>query len=155
MSGSAIHIDVQAVRFIMDHVGSGSQHLKYGFSYAAGGPVGTVQPHLIAAEGMDRGGGQIADILVPSLDVIRNFTDIFIPGTGDFHLSVQIFLHFFQNSFLHLIAVLIYNLDAVIVKGIMAGSNHDTEIKIPAFCHIGYAGCGGHMKQIDIHASGT
>ena len=98
-------------------------------------------------------GGEIADILVSSLDVVGNFTDIFIAGAGDFHLAVQIILHLFQYGILHFKAVFVYNFNSVVIKRVMAGGNHDAKVKIPALCHIGYAGRGGNVKQVDIYAA--
>ena len=155
MGGTAVHIDIQSVRFVMKHVGLRAQHLKYGFCYTACRSVCTVQPHFISPEGMDRGGGQITDILVSSLYIICNLADIFISGTGDFHLSVQVFFHFFQNGIFHFEAVLVYDFNAVVVKRIMAGGDHDAEIKIPAFCYIRYTRCGSDMQQVHIHAAGA
>ena len=150
MGGAAVHVDVQAVRFVMNHIGLRPEHLEHGLRDAAGRAVGAVQAHPVAAEGMDGGGGQIADILISPLDVVRDPADPVVSGRRDLHLSVQIFLHLFQNGLLHFEAFAVNDLDPVVVKGIMARRDHDAEIKVPAFRHIGHAGRSGHMQQIYI-----
>ena len=109
-----------------------------------------VQTHLVAAEGMYGSGGEIADILVSSLDIVGNFTDIFIAGAGDFHLAVQIILHLFQYGILHFKAVFVYNFNSVVIKRVMAGGNHDAKVKIPALCPVSYTHLFEYLIKIVI-----
>lgn len=49
MGGAAVHIDVEAVGLIVNHIRLGPQHFKHSLCYAAGRSVSAVQSYLIAA----------------------------------------------------------------------------------------------------------
>ena len=75
MGGTAACVNVQSVRFIVDHIGGCPQGVKHAFSDHPCAPVGTVQSHLHVLIGAGGQGNEIARVPVPARGMIHGAAD--------------------------------------------------------------------------------
>ncbi len=151
MGTAAVLVDVQAVRRIVDDVSVCPQRIEHSLCTGAGGAVGAVQCHLHALEGLGGQGNEIADVAVPSCREVHGAADP-IPA-GQRHLrgsAVQVVLNFRNHVIGELLAVLIDDLDAVVIVGVVGGRDHNAAVKILRSHNVAYGRGGGHMHQIRI-----
>ena len=158
MGGSGVVIDVGSVRLGVDHIGFGSQSIKYGFRDIPGTSVGTVQTNLNAFERIHTKRNQITDIAISSCHIVHRTSDpvfmsiwyFFISFTKYFYFSVQIVFYESDGLFIHLFSVSIDQFDSIIIIWVMTGGDHDSAVKIIGSCHIGNGWGCGYMKQVCI-----
>ncbi len=153
MGAAAALVDVQAVGLVVDDVGVRAQGIKYRLGTGAGGAVGAVQSHLHALEGLGGQGNEIADVAVPACREVHGASDL-IPG-GQRHLrgsAVQVILDLGDHVIGELFAVLVDDLDAVVIVGIVGGGDHDAAAEVLRPHDIADGRGGGHVHQIRICA---
>ena len=162
MGGAGIGIDVIAVGVIVDHVGLGTQGIKYILGNIPGGAVGAVQTHLLALEGILAHADQVADVAVSAGDMVHGPADLVPVGQGQLvplpakghQLAVEIGFDQGDDALIHLLAEGIDELDAVVVVGVVGGGDHDAAVEILGPGHISHGGGGGHVEQVGIRAGG-
>ena len=163
MGGTRVLIDVVAVRVGVDDVGLGAQGVKDAFCNVPGGTVGAVQAHLHALEGVHAQADEIADVAVSSGNVVDGAADLVALGQGQLlpfpaeglQIAVQIRLHQTDDAFVHLLAEVVDELDAVVVVGVVAGGDHDAAVEALGTDNEGHAGGGGNVEQIGVCAGGN
>ncbi len=131
VGAAAVQVDVQAIGFIVDDMGICTQRIEYGLCTRAGGAIGAVQRHLHALEGLGGQGNEVTDIAVPACREVHGATDM-IPA-GQRHLrgsAIQVILDLRDHVIGELLAVLIDDLEAVVIVGIVGSGNHNTTVKI-------------------------
>ena len=116
---AAICIDIISVRFGTDHSRFRTKRIKHGFCNRPGSSVCTVKPNPDPFETELGHGNQIPDITVAAGNIVHRSPDIMPFCNRNFQFPVKIFFYFQDGFLIHLFAVCIDQLDAVIVIRIM------------------------------------
>ena len=162
MRGTGVFVDVQAVGVSVDDQRLCAQGLKHRLGNVPGCAVGTVQRHLLALEGILAQADQVADIPVAAGHIVHRAADLVAVRKGNLRpllaeglqLAVQIGLDEVEGLLVHLFALAVDQLDAVIEVGIMAGGDHDAAVEIVHTGNICHGGRGGDMQHVRIRAGG-
>ena len=154
MGGAAVHVDVQAVGPVADHIGIGAQGVKHALGHHPGAAVGAVQADPVALIGAGGQADQVADVAVAAGGVVHGLADVGIGGVGQLLVGVQIGLDAGQHRLLHLLPLGVDELDAVVVIGVVAGGDHDAAVKIVRAGDVGDAGGAGDVQQVRVRAGG-
>ena len=89
MGGTAVAVDVQSVRLVVDDICVSAEGIKYALRNGGSASVGAVETDLFALKGSRRDGDQVTDIAVSSCREVLRSSDIFSLCERDlFHLSV-------------------------------------------------------------------
>ena len=89
MGGTAVAVDVQSVRLVIDDVCVSAEGIKYALRNGGSASVGAVEADLFALKRSCRDGNQVADITVSSCREVLRSSDILSLRERDlFHLSV-------------------------------------------------------------------
>ena len=75
-------------------------------------------------------------------------------GNGNLHQTVDVLLHLQDGLLIHLLAVAVEQLDAVVVEGVVGGGDHNTAVKVIHPGDVGHGGGGGDMHDVGICAAG-
>ena len=149
MSGSAVGVDIYAVRIVVDHMGFCAQSVKHVLGNGGSASVGTVQSHLLIFEGAGGNGNQIADIAVSSCRIVYGTANLLSHSIRNLsHLPVQVLLNLCDNFFFQLLTLLIDDLDSIVIEWVMAGGNHNSAAELLCADHIGNAGSRGDVEQV-------
>ena len=153
VGGTAICIDIQTVRRVVDDVCLRAQCVEYVFRNRGSASVCTVQtyPHIFERPGCQ--GNQITDIAVASRRIVNGASDRIALGKWNLaHLAIQIRLNLLDRLLLQFLTASVDDLDSVVIVWIVARGDHDTAVKLLGSYNIRYTRSGCHMKQIDICA---
>ena len=89
MGGTAVTVDVQSVRLVIDDVCVSAEGIKYTLRNGGSTSVGAVETDLFALKRSCRDGNQVADITISSCREILGSSDIFsLSERNFFHLTV-------------------------------------------------------------------
>ena len=89
MGGTAVTVDVQSVRLVIDDVCVSAEGIKYALRNGGSASVGAVEANLLTLKGSRSDGDQVTDIAVSSCCKILRSSNIFSLCKRDlFHLSV-------------------------------------------------------------------
>ena len=162
VGGAGVQVDVQAVGLVVDDIGVCAQRVKHALGDVPAGAVGAVQADLDAAEGVDAQTDQVAHIAVAARHIVHRAAHAVAVGKGqlwpvlikDMELAVDVILHKQQRLLVHLLAVAVDELDAVVIVGVVAGGNHNAAVKVIHAGNVGHAGRGGNVQQIGVRAAG-
>ena len=75
---------------------------------------------------------------------------VFICERKFFGLPVDIFFNLVLQVVIHFLALVVHQLDSVVIIRIMAGGNHNAAVKTLSPCDIADAGGGRHMQEVNI-----
>ena len=76
MGGTAVAVDVQSVRLVIDNVCVSAEGIKYALRNGGSTSVGAVETDFLALEGSRRNGDQITDVAVSSCREVLRSSDI-------------------------------------------------------------------------------
>ena len=160
VGGTGVEVDIQAVGLGVDDGSVGAQGIEHRFGDVPAGTVGAVQAHLHAPEGVHAQGNQVPDVPVPARDVVHGAADFILLGEGKLRpllakghqLAVQIVLHQLDGLLVHLLALVVDKLNAVVIVGVVTGGNHDAAIKVVHPGNVGHGGRGGDVEHIGVRA---
>ena len=148
MSRTTVSVDIETVRFTVDHIRIGSQRIKHTLCDRRRTAVGTVETNLFLLKRSGRDGDQVTDITVSSCRKILGTTDMFAFCERQLlHLTVQIFFNSNDHALLQLLTIAVHDLDSVVIKRVVAGGDHNTAVKILRADHMGYARSCRYMEQ--------
>ena len=89
MSGTAVAVNVQSVRLIVDDISVSAEGIKYALRNGGSASVGAVEANLLTLKSSRSDGDQVTDIAVSSCCKILRSSDIFsLCKRNLFHLSV-------------------------------------------------------------------
>ena len=89
MSGTAVAVNVQSIRLIVDDISVSAEGIKYALRNGGSTSVGAVEADLLTLKGSRSDGDQVTDIAVSSCCKILRSSDMFSLCKRDlFHLSV-------------------------------------------------------------------
>ena len=115
--GTAINVDVEAIRRVGDHADVGAKGVEHGLCHRGGGAVGAVQADLYALQGEIRAGDQVRNIAVAALHIIDRAANLIARGERDLALAVDVVLDELKDFLVHLAAFAVHELDAVVGVG--------------------------------------
>ncbi len=155
VGGAAAGIDVDAVGLGVDDAGLGTQGVEHGAADHPGAAVGAVQRHLAPVEGAGGQAGEVADVAVAAGIEVHGAADLILGGPGDLgQVAVDIALDLILEVVVHLLALAVHQLDAVVIIGIMAGGNHDAAVEGLGAGDVADAGGGGDVEKVGVAAGG-
>ena len=155
VGGTAICIDIQTVRRVVDDVRLRAQCIEYVFRNRGSASVCTVQtyPHIFERPCCQ--GNQITDIAVASRRIVNGASDRIALGKWNLaHLAIQIRLNLLDRLLLQFLAASVDDLDSVVIVWIVACGDHDTAVKITCADYIRHTRCRCYMHQVYISSAG-
>ncbi len=162
VGGAHVPVDVEAVWLVADHIGVRAEGIEHRLCDGPGAAVCAVKADFDAAEVVDAEGDEVPDVAVSARDVVDGRADAIAlcKGEGvpvrikDVEAPVQPVLDETDHLVLHLLAQVIYELDAVVVEGVVACGDHDAAVKAVDPRDVGHRGGGGHVEEIGLSAGG-
>ena len=155
VGGAAAGIDVDAVGLGVDDAGLGPQGVEHGAADHPGAAVGAVQRHLALVEGAGGQAGEVADVAVAAGIEVHGAADFILGGPGNLgQVAVDVALDLVLEGIVHLLALAVHQLDAVVIIGIMAGGDHHAAVEALGAGDVADAGGGGDVEQVGIAAGG-
>ena len=156
MGRTSIVVDVQTVGLCIDDIGISSQSIEHRFSDVPGTTVSAIQTNLDALEGVDAEADQVAHVTIAACHIIHSAADVLTMGKRQFRpvlieymeLSVNVILHQQQGLLGHFFTVTVYQFDAVIIVGVVAGRDHNAAIKVIHTGNVGHGRRGSDMQQV-------
>ena len=132
-----IAVDVQPVRFGVDDQRRRPQRVENRLGDVPAGTVGAVQRNPPPAEGVQPQRNQVADIAVAPGHIVHRAANLLLMREGNFvprlpeafQMPVQVGFDKGNRVLIHLFALPVDELDAVVVVRVMAGGNHDAAVK--------------------------
>ena len=98
---------------------------------------------------------QITNVAVPAGSIINHAANVLPCGIGQLSCAVQIGLNLINHFLFHFLAMPVDQFNAIVMKRIVTGRNHNSTVKIFRPHYIGNAWCGGYMKQIRIRTGSS
>ena len=155
VGGAAVRVDVHAVRLIVDDIGLGPQRVKHRPADHPGAAVGAVQTNLVLFKGPGGQAGEVADIAVAAGVEIDGLAYLSLGGPGEVSgITVDECFQLCLKGIVHLLAHAVHQLDAVVIKRIVAGGDHHAAVEILRTGDVTDAGSGGNVEQICVRAGG-
>ena len=138
VGGAGVQVDVQAVGLVVDDVGVCTESIKNALGNVPAGTVGAVQADLDPLEGVNTQRDQVSHVAVASADVVDGAADMVTAGkrqlgpilVKDVQLAVEVILDEQQRFLVHLLAVAVDELDAVVIIWVVAGGDHNSAVKV-------------------------
>ena len=127
--GARIAVDVQPVRLRIDDIRRRPERFKDRPCDAPGGAVRAIETDLEILEGIQPQRDEVRDVTVSSRGVIDRLADVIARCEGKFFLAVKVFLDQGNDALLKFFALSVEDLDAVVVKGVVARGDHDPAIE--------------------------
>ena len=153
---SAVLVDVQSVRLVMDHIGFRAQRVEYRRTDHPAGSVGAVQCDLMIVERPYGQVRQISDIAVsPGIEVHRTSDSVTGSEWNLFSFAVNVLFDFILKIVIHFLPVAVHQLDSVVIVRIVACGNHYAAVKPFSPGDIADARGRRDMKQVYIRAGGS
>ena len=146
VGGAAVHVYVQAVGLVADDVGICTQGVEHALGYHPGAAVGAVQAHLYALIRVGREADKVADVAVAACGIVHRAAYLRSGGMRRLRgYAVQIRLYLVQDGFLHLLALAVEQLYAVVMVWVMARAYHDAAVEV---VHAGDVGDARRRRHV-------
>ena len=152
VSGSAINVDVQAVWSVADNMSLGAQGVKNRASNARSCAVCAIQANLQALQTKAAACNKTGDVAVAALHVINRAANGIARCQRYVKLSVNIGLNLLEDVLVHLVALFIDQLDAVIGKGVVRCGNHDAAVKATVYYLVANARRRNDVQHVRVSA---
>ena len=155
VGAAAVHVDVEAVGCVVDDVGLCAQGVKDRASHGGGGAVCAVQANLQALQAEAAGGNEMADVAVATLHVVHGAADGVAGGQRHLGLAINVVLDELKDVLVHLEALAVDQLDAVVGVGVVGGGDHDAAVKRAVDDLEGDARSRDDVKHVGVGAGGN
>ena len=135
MRRAAVDVNINTVGIIGDNIGIGTQSVKHAFGHHPSRTVCTVEADLLALVRASCKRYKKAYVAIAACRVINGAADLFADGIRQAVLfassgAVNVGLNLVKQLIAHLFALAVYELDAVIVIGIVACRDHYAAVEI-------------------------
>ena len=153
MRGATVHIDVKSVGRGIDHAHVGAQRVKHRLGHRGRRTVGAVDVDLDALQRKVRARDERGNIAVATLHVVHCGADVVARGQRHLALAIDIVLDELQHVLVHLKAVAVDELNAVIAKRVVARADHDAAIETALHGLMRHARRGDHVQHICVRTA--
>ena len=96
---------------------------------------------------------EVANVAVAACDEVDGAANLGTLGNGDLDLAVDEVLDHKDGLLVHLLAVTVQQLDAVVVERVVRGRDHDAAVKVVPTADVRHRWGGGHMHDVGIGAT--
>ena len=145
---TAINIDVEAVWSVVDNMGLSTQSVKNRASNTRSCAVCAIQANLQALEAKTAASNKAGDVAVAALHVINRAANAVTRCQRNVKLAVNIGLYLLKDVLVHLVAVFVDQLDAVIGKWVVRSGNHDATVKGTVYNLVADARCRNDVQHV-------
>ena len=152
MGGAAINVDVEAVWSVVDNMRLSAQGVKDRASNTRSCAVCTIQANLQALEAKTAASNKAGDVAIAALHVINRAANAVTGCQRNVKLAVNIGLYLLKDVLVHLVAVFVDQLDAVIGERIVGCSNHDAAVKTAVNYLVAYARGRNNVQHVRVSA---
>ena len=149
---AAIDVDVKAVRRVVDHVGLGTQGVKDRARDRRSRAVCAVQANLEPLQRKTAARDKARDVAVAALHVVNGAANVVLGGQRNLAAAVDVLLDELKDVLVHLKAVAVDQLDAVVGVGVVRGGDHHTAVKRAVDDLVGNAGRGNDVQHVGVAA---
>ena len=153
MRGATVHIDVKAIGRGVDHAHVGAQRVEHRLGHRGRRAVGAVDADLDTLQRKVRTCDERGNIAVAALHIVHRGTDLVARGQRHLALAIDIVLDELQHVLVHLEAVAVNELDAVIAKRVVARTDHDAAIEAALHGLMRHARSGDHVQHVGVRAA--
>ena len=154
MRRAGVDVDVESVGHVVGHIDIGAQRIEDWLRDAGGGAVGAVEAHLDALQREVGARDEVRDVAVAALHVVDRAADGIAGRERDLDLSVDEVLDLLEHVLVHLVALAVDELDAVVVVGIVARRDHDAAVEGAVDDLVAHAGRGDHVQHVGVRPAG-
>ena len=149
---TAININVEAVWSVVDNMRLSAQGVKDRTSNTRSCAVCAIQANLQALQTKAAARNKAGDVAVAALHVINRAANAVTGCQRNVKLAVNIGLYLLKDVLVHLVAVFVNQLDAVIGKRIVGRSNHDAAVKGTVYYLVANARCRNDVQHVRVSA---
>ena len=153
MRGAAVDVDVKAIRRGVNHAHVGAQCVEHRLGHRGRRAVGAVDADLDALQRKVRARDERGNIAVAALHVIDRGANVVARGQRHLALAIDVILDEFQHVLVHLKAVAVDELNAVIAKRVVARADHDAAIEAALHGLMRHARRWDHMQHICVRTA--
>ena len=153
MRGAAVDVDVKAIGRGVDHAHVGAQRVEHRLGNRGSRAVGAVDADLDALQRKVRAGDERSNVAVAALHVVHRGADVVARCQRHLALAIDIVLDELQYVLVHLKAVAVDELNAVIAKRVVARADHDAAIEAAFHGLMRYARRGDHVQHIGVRTA--
>ena len=153
MRGATVHIDVKSVGRGVDHAHVGAQRVEHRLGHRGRRAVGAIQADLDTLQRKVRARDERGNIAVATLHIVHRGADVVARGQRNFALAIDVILDELQHVLVHLKAVAVDELNAVIAKRVVARTDHDAAIEAALHGLVRHTRRGDHVQHIGVCAA--
>ncbi len=149
---AAVDVDVKAVGRVVDHVGLGAQGVKDRACDRRSRAVCAVQANLEALQRKAAARDKACDVAVAALHVVNGAANVVLGGQRNLATSVDVLLDELKDVLVHLEALAVDQLNAVIGVGVVRGGDHNAAVKRAVDNLVGNAGRWNNVQHVGVAA---
>ena len=153
MRGAAVHIDVKAIGRGVDHAHVSTQRVEHRLGHRGCRAVGAVETDLDALQRKVRACDERGNVAVAALHVVHRGANVVARSQRHLALAINIVLDELQHVLVHLKAVAVDELNAVIAKRVVARTDHDAAIEAALHGLMRYTRRGDHVQHIGVRTA--
>ena len=153
MRGATVHIDVKAIGRGVNHAHVGAQRVEHRLGHRGRRAVGAVDADLDALQRKVRARDERGNIAVAALHIVHRGTNLVARGQRHLALAIDVVLDELQHVLVHLKAVAVDELNAVIAKRVVARTDHDAAIEAALHGLVRHARRWNHVQHICVRAA--
>ena len=153
MRGATVHIDVKSVGRGVDHAHVGTQRVEHRLGHRGRRAVGAIQADLDALQRKVRARDERGNVAVATLHVIDRSANVVARGQRHPALAIDVILDELQHVLVHLKAVAVDELNAVIAKRVVARADHDAAIEAALHGLMRHTRRGDHVQHICVRTA--
>ena len=153
MRGATVDVDVKTIGRGIDHAHVGAERVKHRLGHRGSRAVGAVNTDLDALQRKVRAGDERSNVAVAALHVVHRGADVIARCQRHLALAIDVVLDELQHVLVHLKAVAVDELNAVIAKRVVARADHDAAIEAALHGLMCHARRRDHMQHIGVHTA--
>ena len=154
MGGAAVNVDIESVGMVVDDIGVSAEGIKDALRHLPGAAVGTVKADAVILIGARSKGDEVADIAIAPGGIVHRAAYLLAFGIGQIRAVVDIRLYRVEKLLIHLLAVGVDELYAIVIIRVVAGGDHYAAVKIVGARDVGNAGRAGDVQQVRVRTGG-
>ena len=153
MRRAAVDVNVKAVGCGVNHAHIGAERIEHRLGDRGRRAVGAVNANLDALQRKVRACNERGNVAVATLHVVNRGANVVARGQRHLALAIDVVLDELQHVLVHLKAVAVDELNAVIAKRVVARTDHDAAIEAALHGLVRHARRRNHMQHIGVCAA--